>query len=278
MKMNFITRTLSIAAISALCLTSNAFAEEATTTAPAPAPTQVAESSVSSGQMVNLAGRQRMLSQRMAKDYFYAGKNINKGNALKQLKASLADFQKTQILLSSSINDDEIKNLIVFVDMSLDEFISISKEDYTVDNGTIILDLSESMLEGSQYIVQALTEGKASNEIIDIAGKQRMLSQRIAKYYIAYQAGIKDDNTITQMKETVKEFDTILKKLLANTTNTIEIKKELAKVNRMWNIVYKFYLNIEKGGLPKIVFSTTDDITKKMNKIVGLYVKALEAK
>ncbi len=270
-----VSKTLSIAAIGILCL-SMPLAAESTPTAPAP--TQVAESSVSSGQMVNLAGRQRMLSQRMAKDYFYAGKNINKGNALKQLKASLADFQKTQILLSSSINDDEIKNLIVFVDMSLDEFISISKEDYTVDNGTIILDLSESMLEGSQYIVQALTEGKASNEIIDIAGKQRMLSQRIAKYYIAYQAGIKDDNTITQMKETVKEFDTILKKLLANTTNTIEIKKELAKVNRMWNIVYKFYLNIEKGGLPKIVFSTTDDITKKMNKIVGMYVTALEAK
>jgi nitrate/nitrite-specific signal transduction histidine kinase len=134
------------------------------------------------------------------------------------------------------------------------------------------------MLEGSQYVVQALTEGKASNEIIDIAGKQRMLSQRIAKYYIAYQAGIKDDNTITQMKETVKEFDTILKKLIANTTNTLEIKKELAKVNKMWNIVYKFYLNIEKGGLPIIVFSTTDDITKKMNKIVGMYVSALEKK
>jgi len=105
-----------------------------------------------------------------------------------------------------------------------------------------------------------------------------MLSQRIGKYYIAYQAGIKDDNTITQMKDTVKEFDTILNKLLANKSNTPEIQKELAKVNRMWRIVYKFYLNIEKGGLPIIVFSTTDDITSKMNKIVGMYVKALDKK
>ncbi len=271
-----LTKTLSIVAISALCLTGTALAEESAAAA-APAQTQ-SESSVSSGQMINLAGRQRMLSQRLAKDYFYAGMNINKGNALKQLKKSLEDFRKTQILLSGTINDEEIKNLIVFVDMSLDEFVSISGETYSIDNGTIILDLSESMLEGSQYVVQALTDGKSSNEIIDIAGKQRMLSQRIAKYYIAYQAGIKDDNTIAQTKETVKEFDEILKKLIANPTNTLEIKKELAKVNRMWRIVYKFYLNIEKGGLPKIVFSTTDDITKKMNNIVGLYVKALETK
>ena len=282
-----ITKTLSIVAIGALCFTGTAFAEEnSTSTAPTPvqmesaAPVQVqpAKSSVSSEQMVNLAGRQRMLSQRIAKDYFYAGKNINKSNALKQLKKSLADFKKTQTLLAAEIDDEEIKNLIVFVNMSLDEFIELSGETYSIDNGTIILDLSESMLEGSQYVVQALTKGKASNEIIDIAGKQRMLSQRIAKYYIAYQAGIKDDNTIIQTKETVKEFDAILKKLIANPTNTIEIKKELAKVNKMWRIVYKFYLNIEKGGLPKIVFSTTDNITKKMNNIVGLYVKALETK
>ncbi len=285
-----ITKTLSIVAIGALCFAGSALAEENSTVAAsapaqtepvvstAPAQTQPAKSSVSSEQMVNLAGRQRMLSQRMAKDYFYAGKNINKSNALKQLKKSLADFKKTQTLLSAEINDEEIKNLIVFVNMSLDEFLELSNETYNVDNGTIILDLSESMLEGSQYVVQALTKGKASNEIVDIAGKQRMLSQRIAKYYIAYQAGIKDDNTIIQTKETVKEFDSILKKLIVNPGNTIEIKKELAKVNKMWNIVYKFYLNIEKGGLPKIVFSTTDNITKKMNHIVGLYVKALEAK
>jgi nitrate/nitrite-specific signal transduction histidine kinase len=239
---------------------------------------QVSTSTISEAELINLAGRQRMLSQRMAKDYFYAGKKINKGNALKQLKKSLEDFRKTQDLLSKNIKDEEIKNLIAFVNMSLDEFTAITKEPYSVDNGTIILDLSESMLEGSDYIVQALSKGKPSNAIIDIAGKQRMLSQRIGKYYIAYQAGIKDDNTITQMKEAVKEFQENLDKLIANKSNTPDIQLELAKVNKMWRIVYKFYLNIEKGGLPIIVFKTTDDITSRMNKITEMYVKALGSK
>jgi len=228
--------------------------------------------------MINMAGRQRMLSQRVAKDYFYLGKKINKGNAQKQLKTTLKEFKESQDILNNNIKDEEISNLIAFVNMSLDEFTSIATEKYSVDNGTIILDLSESMLEGSDYVVQALTKGKKANEIIDIAGKQRMLSQRIAKYYIAYQAGIKDDNTITQMKETVKEFDSVLNKLLANKSNSREIQNELDKVSKMWKIVYKFYLNIEKGGLPIIVFTTTDDITKNMNKIVKMYVEILEKK
>ncbi len=274
-KRKLVRATLSIATMGVLCLGGVAFAEKNPAVA---SQTKAVASGTSSEKMINLAGRQRMLSQRMAKDYFYIGKNINKSNAQKQLKKSLMDYKKTQTQLSDEINDEEIKNLIAFVNMSLDEFVEISGEKYNVDNGTIILDLSESMLEGSEYVVQALTQGKASDGIIDIAGKERMLSQRIAKYYIAYQAGIKDDNTITQMKETVKEFDAILKKLISNPTNTIEIKKELSKTNKMWSIVYKFYLNIEKGGLPIIVFSTTDDITKKMNKIVDMYVGALEKK
>jgi len=80
------------------------------------------------------------------------------------------------------------------------------------------------------------------------------------------------------MKDSVKEFNSILKELMSNKTNTLEINKNLSEVNTMWKIVEKFYLNIEKGGLPKIVYSTTSDITVQMNKIVGLYVVSLESK
>ena len=100
-----------------------------------------------------------------------------------------------------------------------------------------------------------------------------MLSQRIAKYYIAYQAGIKDKNTVDQMKAAVREFSEIHKTLKENRDNTATINQDLAKVDKLWKVVYKFYLNIEKGGLPFIVFTTTDDIMKKMNEITKLYVE-----
>jgi hypothetical protein len=41
----------------------------------------------------------------------------------------------------------------------------------------------------------------------------------------------------------------------------------------LWKVVYKFYLNIGKGGLPFIVFTSTDDITKMMDDITNLYVE-----
>ena len=226
-------------------------------------------------KLINMAGKQRMSSQRIAKNYFYIANGINRLKAREQLNKSLVDFELTQKMLDTAIKDKDIKNLISFVNMSLDEFQSIIRDKYSKDNAIIVLDLSESMLEGSDYVVKALSEGVNSNHIVDIAGKERMLSQRIAKYYIAYQNGIKDDNTIFQMKDSVKEFDTILKELISNRSNTKEIQKELESVDVMWRVVNKFYLNIKKGGLPKIVYSTTDKITDKMDKIVGLYVQTL---
>lgn len=231
-------------------------------------------------KLINIAGKQRMLSQRIAKDYLYIGKHVAVDKAKKQLAASLKEFKANQAKLAEMINDPEIKNLLEFVNMSLSELEGIVKKPFSLDNAQLVLDLSESMLEGSQYVVDSLKKlaNIKESKIIATAGKQRMLAQRIAKYYIAYQAGIKDKNTVDQMKAAVKEFDQNQKVLMNNKDNTASINQKLAQVEKLWKIVYKFYLNIEKGGLPFIVFTTTDDITKKMDQITKLYVQLYNSK
>jgi hypothetical protein len=226
-------------------------------------------------KLIDIAGKQRMLSQRIAKDYLYAGKKIAPAKANKQLKESLDELVKAHQTLVRSINDPDIKNLLAFVEMSTEDFKTTANEPFNIDNAQLVIDLSESMLEGSQYVVDSLKQTVKIKEskIVGTSGRQRMLAQRIAKYYIAYQAGIKDKNTVDQMKAAVKLFSESHEELMKNPANTPEINRKLNEIDRLWKIVYKFYLNIEKGGLPLIVFNTTDDITKKMNQITGLYVK-----
>ncbi len=266
---NKMIKNMSLAAVAIFALSGVSIAEEVK------APSIDAKVISDTVNLIDIAGKQRMLSQRIAKDYLYAGEKVAPAKANKQLKASLAELLSAHKTLVQSINDPDIENLLAFVEMSTEDFEATAKEDFTIDNAQLIIDLSESMLEGSQYIVDSLKETVEIKEsqIVGQAGKQRMLSQRIAKYYIAYQAGIKDKNTIDQMKAAVKTFTESHELLMANSTNTPEINKNLKEIDRLWKIVYKFYLNIEKGGLPLIVFNTTDNITKKMNKITGLYVE-----
>ena len=228
--------------------------------------------------LLDTAGKQRMLSQRIAKDYLYIGNKVAVSKANKQLKVSLGEFSAANKKLMTVINDPEIQNLLTFVQMSFDEFNDLIKQPFNRDNAQLALDLSESILEGSQYVVDSLTAkmGKKTADIVNKAGKQRMLAQRIAKYYIAYQSGIKDKNTVDQMKEAVKTFSNNHRALMHNPNNTPTINQKLAQIDKLWKIVYKFYLKIEKGGLPFIVFTTTDDITSKMNTITKLYVSLYE--
>ncbi len=232
-------------------------------------------SKLNASKLIDIAGKQRMLSQRIAKDYIYVGKKIATSKADKELKASINEFLKIHNELSALITNDEIKNLLDFVALSSNELKEIANKDFTLDNAQLILDLTESMLEGNQYIVDSLKEVhkfKESN-LLEKAAKERMLSQRIAKYYIAYQSGIKDENTVKSMKDTVKQFAENLDLLLKNKNNSVEINKKLKDIEKLWKIVHKFYNNIEKGGLPLIVFNTTDNITKKMDEVTKLYIQ-----
>jgi len=230
--------------------------------------------------LVNIAGKQRMLSQRIAKDYLYSGAGIIENGALEEMRSSLKEFINGLDILNRNIDDKDIQNLIKFVKISTRDLSNIIKKPFNIDNAQLVLDLTESMLEGSQYIVDSLKEkyNIKSVKVVDRSGKQRMLSQRIAKYYIAYQLGIKDKNTIEQTNMAIEQFDANNKFLMNYKDNTTIIKEKLSKVNRLWEIVHNFYLNIQRGGLPIIVYDTTNDITNDMDKITNMYVKIYSKK
>ena len=257
-KISIVSKKMSLAVIVALSFSSLALAKD----------------KLSTLELINITGKQRMLSQRIAKDYLYRGGNIAVNKANKQLSRTLRESQHAQASLKNSIDKPRIVNLLEFVDMNNEDILAKTQEDFNIDNAQYVLDLSETMLEGNEYIMTSLSKLSSveTSKLIDLSARQSMLAQRIAKYYIAYQLGIKDKNTIKQMNVAVESFTRNHKELMSNKTNSPEIKKKFKRVDRLWKIVYKFYLDIQMGGLPLIVFNTSDEITSKMDEISSLYV------
>ena len=129
-----------------------------------------------------------MLSQRMAKVYFQIGQQVEVERSKKLLDASVALFDRQLVELKNYSPTPEIretyqkleKSWIAYKDLLLG---SIPAK----ENGSKVLALSEDVLALAQQGTVQLEKYAGSNagRLVNISGRQRMLSQRMAKFYQA---------------------------------------------------------------------------------------------
>ncbi|WP_428605349.1 type IV pili methyl-accepting chemotaxis transducer N-terminal domain-containing protein [Sedimenticola sp.] len=226
--------------------------------------------------LVNTAGMQRMLSQRVTKDYLFLGSQIRAGKATRQLKGSVALMVNNHEVLKKEVTDSRVQDLLKEIDPLMEKMVKITKSPYVKFNGATMLELSGTLLELNQAVVKEL-EGKQAEkavEAVNVAGRQRMLSQRIAMFYAAHQAGFKSDSTVAEMKQAVEEFEAAHARLEKNSLNSDKINRELKGVENLWKTIRHYFTESSEAGFPVTIFVTTDDIMKRMNTITLLYVKA----
>ena len=166
--------------------------------------------------------------------------SISKYKILSQAKDSFSQanyknaLEKFAMVLQSFPNSKEAYNCVILSEVAMSgeggaealfDYYEILKDEDIMNSITEYFSLKEKV------------KIKETN-IVAQAGKHRVLAQRIAKYYISYQSGIKDKNTVTQMKKAVKLFEESHNMLMSNKTNTPEINRELNKINSTFCLLY----------------------------------------
>ena len=225
--------------------------------------------------LINRAGMQRMLSQRIAKAYIYHGTGISKQETKHQMEIGLKQFEYNDNKLKT-VEDSGVREAMIGIDSNFAKFKNLVSQPYSKENAAAVLDVSQTLLESSHNVVLMLEElsGAKIDRIINISGRQRMLSQRISLYYQAYHAGFQDDKVVQNLKNAVSEFTYALDMLKSEPRNTRKITMLLTKMERTWSSSSSFLLNVEREkGNPLLVLSATDEITALADKLTDLYVK-----
>jgi len=223
---------------------------------------------------VNIAGKQRMFTQRMLKDYAMVGMNNTFGNPGEDLKKTMDAFSDHLASLKGYTKDAEIKKSLEKVEAL---WMPIQKELHStpsVEQAQKLQEDLEKLLKASDEATKlfAKASGKEAGEMVNIAGRQRMLSQRMASLYMLKVWGVEDPKFKTKLTDTLTLFKTSLQKLETSSLNNDKTKTLLAKVKR--SFVFFEMMNRSKSKfVPTLIYKKSNDILQNMDKVTQLYTQ-----
>ena len=233
-------------------------------------------------QAINESGRLRMLTQRMAKAYLLKALDIQPAVTQQQFTKSVAKFEQNISelkIFSAALQDSaELHETINEIEKNWDKYkktLMLELDDYSANySAKLILKQSDLTLMACEKLVVQLekTAQRQSARWVNLSGRQRMLSQRIAKLYTAIS--LSSDNTLYHkgLKKAVSEFDKALQELTDSPDNTHYVNHKLKKVATQWNFSKQGFRVLSEGSsTPLVIFMTTESILKQMNDITALY-------
>ena len=243
----------------------------AATEASAAAPPIAPITSISEG--IDKAGRQRMLTQRIVKCYAQKGQDIRYLVAAAELDDSVRVFERQLQQLKGFAQDAESQRLLTLIEQRWLALKQIAVGEVSRTQAEALRILAEQTLTTANQLVLLLEERSGSNQghLVNLAGRQRMLTQRMANLYLLMAWGFEDPGYLADYKQAVREFEAALFELKTAGENTPEINQALQQVSSMWQM-FKFSSRVDQGEYaPSLVTRLLDKILLRMNEVTGMY-------
>jgi len=225
-------------------------------------------------EAINIAGKQRMLTQKILKEYAMIGMNNKFGEPILSLKESVNDFDIALKSLSKFNKDKKCKKELSSTKILWLKTKKIVEDKPSLDNATKLQNILDKLLSNSDRITKIFIKNSKSKsvEIINIAGKERMYSQKLASLYMLKVWGIKDKQFDIKMEETIKSFKESLNKLEKYPKNTDAINK-LIKSTKKAFLFFDIMSKSKSKFIPSLIYKKSLEILNNMDTIVSLYAK-----
>ena len=281
-------KILSVVALGACLSMSSVYADEAKTE------TKIEMTKQQSGTVINLAGKQRMLTQKMSKEALFMAKGIDTDKNKEALAKTAGLFDKTlkgliagdkDLNLPKTDNKEIVAQLEKVTELWKSFKSNIDKVvDGKSDKATLEAIAKENLplLKNMNQAVGMFAKASGSKlnpemaKTINLAGKQRMLTQKMTKELLLVANGIDAEGNKANAKKTGELFESTLKDL-TDKCKKDDIKKQLGVVAKLWA---DYKVIIEKVDTSDASLKKAEELNmpllKEMNNAVKMFESSIK--
>ncbi|MEM6689073.1 MAG: type IV pili methyl-accepting chemotaxis transducer N-terminal domain-containing protein [Planctomycetota bacterium] len=257
--------------------------------------------------ILNLSGRQRMLTQKKSKEALFVTADVNAGSLRGYLNKTTTLFESTltglrdgdaSVGLPATENPRIVKQLDKVQEMYLElkplfDKVSqggvLSADDMTLlaeNNLPLLKEMNKAVKMYERGAKKVLSGDEAAAVVINLAGKQRMLTQKMTKEALLVQLGVAKDENVLNLRETATLFDSTLAGLLDGNedlelpgTSDEKIREQLGVVCSLWTKLEPSFQSVLGGNAlsaGELATLSTDNVTllKEMNKAVQMFASS----
>lgn len=231
------------------------------------------------GAAINRAGRLRALSQRVAK--------LHVQTTLGVLPERAADLMRqSHQLIGSSLDElgrqplsAETQPLWARLQGPAERLLALTAASGGPNRTDEVVRAADELLKAADELTTAFEKqaGQGGARVVNVAGRQRMLSQRAARAHFLQAAGSATATGQAQLRDAARrEFDEGLGYLASASLSTPAIRQQLELARGQWLFFDQALRKPGQGDALQTVATTSERMYEVMDQLTGLYEQAVQ--
>ncbi len=221
-------------------------------------------------EAVNIAGKQRMYTMRLLRDYAMVGARLQYKNPASDLQKLIQNLTASNQALSAYIHDVPLTSELDTLVQKWGSIKTKLSQPPKKENMGMYADAAIAYRGAWNTFVDHLAKnlGSSAAQAVNRAGRLRMVSQALAAMYVLRSWGL--DDASKRIAVPMQTFRASLQYL----KNAPETKAPMATIVNKLDKIYLFFnvMNQSESLTPTLVIKKTDTMLKLASELTQLYV------